>query len=279
MNSGELDAWHYATRKPVRVAWVDGKITAISAIDKEPKEDIWVAPPLLDLQINGYAGVDFQQDDLTAEQLLQAVRALRRDGCSRLFFTLITAEWPRLVHRLRQATQLRQQSPELQAAIVGWHIEGPFLSEQPGFHGAHNPAWMLDPAAEHIRELRTITGRDPLLITLAPERREAIDAIRLARSLGIVVSLGHTNASVDILREAVQAGATGFTHLANGCPRELDRHDNIIWRVADLPGLHHISLIPDGHHVSPMLFRLLHRDLLTSRSVYITTDAMAAASR
>ena len=72
------------------------------------------------------------------------------------------------------------------------------------------------------------------------------------------VSLGHTNASAEVLRQAVAAGATGFTHFGNACPQELDRHDNILWRALDTPGLT-AGLIPDGIHVSPVLFRLVHR--------------------
>jgi N-acetylglucosamine-6-phosphate deacetylase len=163
----------------------------------------------------------------------------------------------------------------LQQALAGWHIEGPFLSEKPGFHGAHNPALMLDPTPAHIQELRDIAGDDPLLLTLAPERDGALEAIALAVSLGIRVALGHTDAPAERLRAAVAAGAKGFTHLGNGCPRELDRHDNILWRVLETPGLT-VSLIPDGHHVSPALFRLLHRTL-DPASILYTTDAMAAA--
>jgi len=170
---------------------------------------------------------------------------------------------------------LRAQSAELQLSITGWHIEGPFLSAEPGFHGAHNPKLMLDPTSAHIRELRDITGNDPLLLTLAPERAGALEAIALAVSLGIKISLGHTNASAEMLRQSVQAGATMFTHLGNGCPRGLDRHDNILWRVIETPGLT-VSLIPDGIHVSAPLFRLLHR-VLNSNSIFYTTDAMAAA--
>src|SRR5204863_2163181 len=91
----------------------------------------------------------------------------------------------------------------------------------------------------------------------------------------IKISLGHTNASSELLRQAVEAGAAGFTHLANGCPRELDRHDNILWRVFETPGLT-VSLIPDRIHVSPPLFRLIHRTL-GQESIYYTTDAMSAA--
>jgi hypothetical protein len=89
------------------------------------------------------------------------------------------------------------------------------------------------------------------------------------------VSLGHTNASAEILQRAVKAGATGFTHLGNACPRELDRHDNILWRVFEARGLL-VSLIPDRIHVSPPLFRLAHR-VLDLSSIYYTADAMSAA--
>ncbi len=226
------------------------------------------------MQINGYAGVDFQQDDLSAEDLLRAVRALRRDGCAYLFLTLITDEWPRLLSRLKHLRELRNNSPELRGAILGWHVEGPFLSGRPGFHGAHDPQWMRDPTAQDLRELRDATGTEPVLLTIAPERSGAIEAIRLATSLGMRVSLGHTDASAETLRAAVAAGATGFTHLANGCPRELDRYDNILFRVCDTEGLI-ISFIPDGIHVPPSAFRVLHRAV--KGAIYYTTDAMAAA--
>jgi N-acetylglucosamine-6-phosphate deacetylase len=159
--------------------------------------------------------------------------------------------------------------------IAGWHIEGPFLSASPGFHGAHDPTLMIDPRPDHIRELRDCVPADPLLLTLSPERPGALESIALAKSLGMTVSLGHTDASGDQLRLAVQAGASGFTHLGNGCPQLLDRHDNILWRVLDTSGLT-LSLIPDGHHVSPPLFRLIHR-AADPNSLFYVTDAMAAA--
>jgi N-acetylglucosamine-6-phosphate deacetylase len=225
--------------------------------------------------VNGFAGVDFQRDDLTMEELLAAVRGLRAAGCTRFLPTLITDEWPRLMRRLKLLRELRAASPELQRAIAGWHLEGPFLSAEPGYCGAHDPGLMLDPTPDHLRELRAIAGTDPLLVTLSPERNGAVEAIRLAVSLGVKVSLGHTNASADLLQAAVNAGATAFTHLGNACPQLLDRHDNILWRVLDTPGLA-VSLICDGIHVAPALFRLMHRALGASQIVYVT-DAMAAA--
>ena len=110
--------------------------------------------------------------------------------------------------------------------------------------------------------------------TLTPTNPEAVSAIALAVRLGMRISLGHTNAPQACLRNAVAAGATGFTHLGNGCPPVLDRGDNILWRVLDMPGLT-VSLIPDRVHVSPPLFRLVHR-VLGAEAIFYTSDAMAA---
>lgn len=275
MHHGEICGRHFATGQPLRVKWSGGVISEVSPATDDVG-GVWLAPTLLDLQINGYGGVDFQRDDhLTEAHLLAAARQMRRDGCGRFFFTLITDEWPRLMARVRRAKAICDANSELRAALAGWHIEGPFLSPEVGFKGAHNPAVMRDATEADLRELRTVTGGDPVLLTLAPERGGSLEAIRCAVSLGIVVSLGHTNAPAERIREAVAAGASGFTHLGNGIPQQLDRHDNILWRVFDTPGLMP-SLIPDTHHVSPILFRHMHRALPPER-IYYTTDAMSAA--
>jgi len=276
MNSdGKIHAWHFATGKPIHLDFSGGVISKIEMISEPPPQAQWIAPGLFDLQINGYAGVDFQQDSLALDSLLLAARGLRKAGCTRFLVTLVTDDWARLMARLRHLRSLRARSDELKAAIAGWHIEGPFLSAEPGFHGAHDPQWMRDPTPGHIGELRLCAGDDPVLLTLAPERHGATEAIKAAVSAGITVSLGHTDASAEILNQARLAGAHGFTHLANGIPRSLDRHDNIIWRVLETPGLC-VSLIPDRIHVSPPLFRIIHR-LLGPDSIYYTTDAMSAA--
>ncbi len=275
MSEGDIWARHYTTGQCVHLRWHAGRITGMEPGPERSGIVQWLAPTLVDLQINGYGGVDFQRDDLAPGDLLSATQQLRRDGCGQYLLTLITDDWTSLMQRLSQLKRLRDELPELRRAIVGWHVEGPFISAQPGFCGAHNPAVMEDPRPEHIRELRAVTGNDPVLLTLAPERAGALEAITLAVSLGITVSLGHTNASAAVLASAVQAGATGFTHLGNALPQQLDRHDNLLWRVLDTPGLT-ASLIPDTLHVSPMFFRLVHR-LLPPERIYYTTDAMSAA--
>ena len=260
--------------QPIRLLWREGRIVGLEPLGDAPK-DTWIAPGLVDLQINGFAGVDFQQDNLTAKDLLRAVEKLRAAGCTRFLLTLITDRWPTMLARLQHLRKLRSELDQLRRAVVGWHVEGPFLSAEPGFCGAHDPAIMLDPKPDHMDELRKICDDDPVLVTIAPERLDAIATITRAVSLGIKVSLGHTNAPRKRLVQALQAGATGFTHLGNGCPKQLDRHDNILWRVFETPGFT-VSLIPDMIHVSPELFRLAHK-IIGADSIYYTTDAMAAA--
>jgi N-acetylglucosamine-6-phosphate deacetylase len=275
MRAGELIAWHYALEEPVKVRWMDGRIVRMDPAPHFPPRTHWVAPPLIDLQVNGFAGVDFQADDVSLGDLEKAVKELHAAGCARFFLTLISDEWPRLVSRLRRLRELRKKSGLLKEAIAGWHIEGPFLSAEPGFRGAHPPEVMCDPTADHLKELRQAGGDERLMITLAPERLDAIAMIATARELGMIVSLGHTNAPRKRLLQAQKAGATAFTHLGNGCPRELDRADNVLWRVFETRGLK-VSLIPDAIHVTAPLFRLAHK-ALPPDAIFYVSDAMAAA--
>jgi N-acetylglucosamine-6-phosphate deacetylase len=271
----EVTARHYQSGEALRVTWKAGRITGLLPATQAPPRDLWIAPPLVDLQVNGFAGVDFQDDTVSVSDLERVVRGLHAAGCARFLLTLISDEWPRMISRLRRLRELRLTSPLLSRAIAGWHIEGPFLSAEPGFRGAHPPEVMCDPTPAHLQELRAAAGDELLMITLAPERLEAIAMIALARELGMIVSLGHTNAPRKRLVQAQKAGATTFTHLGNGCPRELDRAQNILWHVFETPGLK-VSLIPDAIHVSPPLFRIMHK-LLHTESIFYVSDAMAAA--
>lgn len=270
-----FDAMDHRTGQAVRLTCAGDRIKAIEPLPGTPSGLPVLLPPLVDIQVNGFAGVDFQNDRCTRADLERAAAGLAAAACSRFLLTLITDRWDRMLARLKHYRTLRAASPLLTRRIAGWHMEGPFMSPTPGFHGAHPPEFMVAPTAARLRELKAVTGDDTVLITLAPEWPEAPDAIRYARELGFHVWLGHTDATPAQLAAAVAAGAEGFTHLGNGCPPTWDRHDNIAFRVLDEPGLR-ASLIADRIHVSPMLFRLFHRALDASRICY-TTDAMSAA--
>ncbi|MBI1840873.1 MAG: N-acetylglucosamine-6-phosphate deacetylase [Verrucomicrobia bacterium] len=269
-------AQHILARRPVRLEWAADGPPRASWTSDNPEPSTCFAPGLVDLQVNGFSGIDFQSEQpITTEGLLHACEGLREAGCLRFLLTLITDDWDRLLERLRHLRTVRATHPALTRMVAGWHVEGPFLSDRPGFHGAHDPSLMRDPSPELIGALRRALGTDPVLLTLAPERKGAVESIGAAVALGMRVSLGHTDASSECLAAAVAAGATGFTHLGNGCPQLLDRHDNVLWRALDQPGLT-IGLIPDGFHVPPTPFRVMHRAAGSDRVFYVT-DAMSAA--
>lgn len=276
MNQIVHDVVDHRTGRATRLTCAGGKVTALEPLGGGMSRLPVLLPPLVDIQVNGYAGVDFQRDDCTAAELEWATAGLSAAACSRFLLTFITNRWDRMLARLRHYQALRAASPRLRRRIAGWHLEGPFMSPLPGFHGAHSPEYMEAPSAARMHQLKTVVGDEPTLMTLAPEWPEAPGAIRVARELGFHVWLGHTDATAAQITAAIEAGAEGFTHLGNGCPAELNRHDNIIFRVLDEPRLR-ASLIPDRIHVSPVLFRILHQSLGSARICY-TTDAMSAAS-
>ncbi|MBM3821875.1 MAG: N-acetylglucosamine-6-phosphate deacetylase [Verrucomicrobia bacterium] len=270
-----LRARRLDNRETVSISRDADHVRAIEPAPSSGDDEWWLAPVLCDLQVNGFAGVDFQRLPLESEPAVKATEALARHGCGVFLPTLVTDAWPRLLSKLGRLATLRASHEALRAAWAGWHVEGPFLSDQPGFHGAHDPAKMEDPSPEKIRELRDAAGDLPVLLTLAPERPGAIASIREAVRLGMRVSLGHTDASARQLAEARAAGASLFTHLGNAIPKELDRHDNVLWRVLDQEGFR-VMMIPDSVHVSPPLFRLAHR-LQGEHGIGYVTDAMSAA--
>ena len=269
-----VDAIDHWTGRAVRLTCADGQILSLEPLAASAAGLPVLLPPLVDIQVNGFAGVDFQNDTCTRADLERAANGLAAAACSRFLLTLITDRWDRMLARLKNYRALRAESPLLSCRIAGWHLEGPFMSATPGFHGAHPPEFMVAPTPERLRAIKAITAEDPVLLTLAPEWPEAPGAIRVARELGFHVWLGHTDASPAQLAAAITAGAEGYTHLGNGCPPTWDRHDNIAFRVLDESRLR-VSLIPDRIHVSPMLFRLFHRALDPARICY-TTDAISA---
>ncbi len=230
----------------------------------------------VDLQVNGYGGVDFNQDDLTPEALHQCCLKLKEDGVAAILATIITDHTERMCHRLRRLVELRNADPLAKQIIAGLHIEGPFLNETDGYRGAH-PADAIRPAEASVAE-QLIESGDGLvrMFTLAPERDAGMRVTRLLTAMGIAVSAGHTNATRDELMAGIDAGLSLFTHLGNGCPQLLPRHDNIIQRALSLADRLMLCFIADGVHVSFCALGNYVRCAGVERCV-VVTDAMAAA--
>ncbi len=236
-----------------------------------------ITPPTgyVDLQVNGYGGIDFNSDDLTAEGLHHACHAMQRDGVATALATIITDTEDRMVHRLRRLVELREQDEFVASVIAGLHIEGPFISSEQGFVGAHPIDAVMPADPEVMRRLLDATEGLTRLVTLAPECDDRQRVTRLLSDQGIMVSAGHSNANLNELDAAIDAGLTMWTHLGNGCPMHLHRHDNPIQRALSCADRLWLCFIADGVHVNfPALGNYLK---LAGDRAIIVSDAMAAA--
>ncbi|MFV0337986.1 MAG: N-acetylglucosamine-6-phosphate deacetylase [Chthoniobacterales bacterium] len=230
---------------------------------------------LFDLQVNGFAGVDFQQADLSENQLAKAVNALLRHGTDRILLTLITDRISSLAAKLERIEKFRAANQTIRKVIVGYHIEGPYLSEKNGYRGAHQAEIMKDPDTHELDLLQRAAGHNIRLVTIAPERQGSPEFIRHAVGTGVRISLGHTDADPTAIDHAIRAGATLCTHLGNGCPSEMQRHDNIVQRLLCRDELT-ACFIPDGIHV-PFFALKNYLRVKPRDKVLFTTDCMAAA--
>jgi N-acetylglucosamine-6-phosphate deacetylase len=231
---------------------------------------------LFDFQINGFAGVDFQSPALTAGDLRCAVDALRADGVEGIFLTLITDQETILAERFRRIETMRTADPVISAMVRGYHLEGPWLRPEAGYCGAHPPELMCAPTLRAFERLQCAADGRIRLVTLAPEWPGSEDFIAELTMRGIHVAIGHSNASADEIDAAIRAGARFCTHLGNGVPAVLPRHDNVVQRLLARDELT-ACLIPDGIHLPPFVLQNLFRAKPPGR-VLFTTDAMAAAA-
>ncbi|HYO11340.1 MAG TPA: hypothetical protein VER17_20415 [Tepidisphaeraceae bacterium] len=229
----------------------------------------------VDLQVNGYGGVDFNQDDLSAEDLHRACEKLEQDGVGGILATIITERLDGMVARLARLAQLRERDPLARKLIAGFHVEGPFINETAGYRGAHPLDAVRRASVDDAQRLFDACGGLLKLFTLAPERDAGMETTRWLAARGVVVSAGHTDASIDELSTAADAGLSMFTHVGNGCPMQLHRHDNIVQRALHLRDRLWLCFIADGVHVPPPA--LANYLALAGDRAIVVTDAIAPA--
>jgi N-acetylglucosamine-6-phosphate deacetylase/6-phosphogluconolactonase/glucosamine-6-phosphate isomerase/deaminase len=234
-----------------------------------------VAAAPLDLQLNGFGGVDFGADDLTVEQVRAACAAVAARGGGQALATVITDSIPALVRRIERLATILEEDPLVRRTLVGIHVEGPFIRGDKGFVGAHPPAHARAATVDEAT-LLVAAGRGHVrMMTLAPERDRGCRTIGWLAEQGILVAAGHCDPSADELRQACAAGLRCFTHLGNGCPHVLPRHDNVIHRAIACETLPWITMIPDGVHVPLPALRNWLRAIGSERAIAVT-DTTAA---
>jgi len=230
---------------------------------------------LTDLQVNGYAGIDFNDTGLTADALDHALQAMLRANVTTCLPTLITADEATLSARLAALDAAVTGSRLGPRMVPGFHLEGPFLNPTPGYAGCHPAAAMVAPDAGLLDRLTSRLRRPVILLTLAPEQPNGLDLIAAARAKGMVVAMGHTAADHATTARAAVAGVTLSTHLGNALPQPQPKFLNPLMAQLAEDRLH-ASFIADGIHIPPDALKVLLRAKTLARSILVT-DATAAA--
>ena len=264
-----IHARHFATHQPMALEIASGRITSLAPIPDD-RTLPWIAPSFFDIQINGCLGRGFVSPSLTPLDIRTIADTCVGHGIGGFLPTLITSDFDTIRHGFATLTATLATDPDLACRIPGYHLEGPYLSAEDGPRGAHPREHIRDPDWDEFRRWQDAAGGQIRMVTIAPERKQAIPFIaRLAES-GVVVAIGHTAASGSYIREAVNAGAKISTHLGNGCHATMHRHHNVLWEQLACDDLF-ASLITDGHHLPPAVVNCFIR-MKGSRAI-ITCDA------
>lgn len=228
-------------------------------------KDEWV-----DLQINGYGGVDFNAPGLTVEQVIAVTDRLECDGTCGYLPTIVTGNPETTVETLRVIAMARKRSARCERNILGVHLEGPFISSEMGAVGTHPIEWVAKPSEELFCRFQDACGGLVRLVTVAAEVSGMPEFVKWLSSQGVVVSLGHQMASTpDDVRPCIEAGAKAFTHLGNGIPNMIPRHDNIIF-TALAEDRASVMFIPDGHHLPDAMLKVYTRAVPLKRLIAVS---------
>ena len=260
----------------VRIEIHNDRISSVETLGPADPSELFLSPGFIDIQINGFAGVDFSSPVLTPEAAISVLPSLWRSGVTTFCPTLITNTHEQLLANFRILEQARQRDVRFAQAVPCYHLEGPYISPGPS-HGAHDPKHMRAPDWGEFTALQAAAGGHIGIVTLAPELPGAIDFIHQARAAGIIVAISHTDGSLDDVHRAAEAGATLATHLGNGGPVFIDRHRAPFWAQLSDDRLS-ASIICDGFHLPPEVVQILVRVKGISRTILVT-DAIHVAGR
>lgn len=228
----------------------------------------------VDIQNNGWMGTDFSEPNLTADRVKQITRELVERGTIGYCPTVVTTTEANYRSSLKAIAQAKRD-PELGGHILGVHVEGPFISPEPGARGAHPQDCIRDPDPAFLDKLLEWGEGLIRILTVAPERPGCEALIRHAVKRGVVVSMGHHLATDADLDRAVQAGASLLTHVGNGIPNMINRHQNPLWWSLATDAVTGM-FITDGHHLPADLIAVALRAKGVSRFV-VTSDASPLA--
>jgi N-acetylglucosamine-6-phosphate deacetylase len=263
-----LVARRYDTLRPIALEIEGGRICRIAPTVEQPNLPL-AAPGLVDLQINGFGGIEFNDRELTIEKVRQVARSQDRFGVTSFLATCTTDGHDVLKHAHATIARAIRELPEVATRVPGIHLEGPFISPEDGPRGAHPKPHVRLPDWDEFCKLQDAAEGRIKLLTISPEYDNSPDVIRRVANSGVLVAIGHTKATSDQIKAAVDAGARMSTHLGNGAHPTIRRHPNYIWDQLAQDRLT-ASLIVDGHHLPPAVVKSMIRAKSPERIVLVS---------
>jgi N-acetylglucosamine-6-phosphate deacetylase len=248
--------------------------TILSVRHETPADASYLAPGWIDLQVNGFAGVDYNNPHTPHDAIERSIDVLVSTGVTRCYPTVITGPPDDMRGALANLAAAKE-TLALGEVFDGFHVEGPHIAPDDGPRGAHPKRWVRPPDLDEFHRWQEAARGHVRLVTLAPEWPGAAAYIEALTATGITVAIGHTGATSAQIADAVAAGATMSTHLGNGAHPLLPRHPHYIWdQLAD--DRLSASFIVDGIHLPASFLTVALRAKQVSR-VVLVTDASAPA--
>jgi N-acetylglucosamine-6-phosphate deacetylase len=237
-------------------------------------DSIYITPGWIDLQVNGFAGVDYNSPSSSHAEIARSIRAILQTGVTRFYPTVITGSPEDMSGALSNLARAKEATWE-GAAMEAFHLEGPYISPDDGPRGAHPLQWARRPDSDEFQRFQEAARGNIRLVTLSPEWPDASRFIEALVREGVVVSIGHTRATPGEIANAVSAGATLSTHIGNGAHAMLPRHPNYIWEQLAEDRLA-ASFIVDGIHLPPSFLKVALRAKGLERALLVTDAVMPA---
>ncbi len=273
-----LDGRRYDHEQPVTIEIENGTIASVETLRCGEKSELpLLAPGLVDLQVNGFGGLEFTTRELDGDAVEQVSLAMDRLGITCYLPTVITQEHDLLLHVLGTIAEAIATRETVRSRTAGVHLEGPYISVEDGPRGAHPAKHCRAPDWDEFQRLQEAARGHIKIITLSPEYPSAVEFTRQATAQGVIVSIGHTNANSQQIDAVVEAGASMSTHLGNGAHASITRHPNYIWDQLSNDQLT-ASLIADGFHLPPEVVKAMVRGKTAQRVVLVSDmTSMAGA--
>jgi N-acetylglucosamine-6-phosphate deacetylase len=259
--------------KPLEILISEGKIKSVLSIETSP-ENVWIGPGFTDIQVNGYSGLDYNSIHPDVLALGQISRKMLSCGVTSHFPTIITNSPEKISALIHQDVQLRKMDSLAHSCITGIHIEGPFISPEDGPRGAHFREFVQAPNWDLFQKWINESEGLIRMITISPEWEGSTSFIEKCVESGILVSIGHTNASHAQILEAVDAGARLSTHLGNGMHSLIARHPNYLWSQLAAENLS-ATIIADGFHLPAEVIQVFKK--VKAEKLMLVSDSVALA--